>query len=163
MHSMFLNMLTPSKALSILTPVATGKKFSVSELGTDVINYISHATQQRLQDILEKVSHVAQQKNLTFKVIIDCNCRVGETHSLLCFKISCFIFLSVLASCQFQEDEQYEQASDVRTQLKFFEQLDQMEKQRKEEQEREILLKAAKVTAFEQGHTVSLTETILYA
>ena len=34
----------------------------------------------------------------------------------------------------------------MRTQLKFFEQLDQMEKQRKEEQEREILLKAAKVT-----------------
>lgn len=82
---MFLSMLTPSKALSILTPVATGKKFSVSELGTDVINYISHATQQRLQDVLEKVSQVAQQKNLTFKVIIDCNCRVRETHSLLCF------------------------------------------------------------------------------
>uniref|UniRef100_A0A3Q0R0X9 TATA-box binding protein associated factor 4 n=1 Tax=Amphilophus citrinellus TaxID=61819 RepID=A0A3Q0R0X9_AMPCI len=86
-----------------------GKKFSVSELGTDVINYISHATQQRLQDLLGKVSQVAQQKNMTFK-----------------------------------EDEHYEQASDVRTQLKFFEQLDQMEKQRKEEQEREILLKAAK-------------------
>lgn len=42
--------------------------------------------------------------------------------------------------------EQHEQLDDVRTQLKFFEQLDQMEKQRKEEQEREILLKAAKVT-----------------
>ncbi|XP_044068436.1 transcription initiation factor TFIID subunit 4-like [Siniperca chuatsi] len=86
-----------------------GKKFGVSELGTDVINYISHATQQRLQNLLEKVSQVAQQKNITFK-----------------------------------EDEQYEQVSDVRAQLKFFEQLDQMEKQRKEEQEREILLKAAK-------------------
>uniref|UniRef100_I3KKE6 TATA-box binding protein associated factor 4 n=1 Tax=Oreochromis niloticus TaxID=8128 RepID=I3KKE6_ORENI len=96
---------------SLLTRIVLeiGKKFSVSELGTDVINYISHATQQRLQDVLEKVSQVAQQKNLTFK-----------------------------------EDERYEQASDVRTQLKFFEQLDQMEKQRKEEQEREILLKAAK-------------------
>ena len=34
----------------------------------------------------------------------------------------------------------------MRTQLKFFEQLDQMEKQRKEEQEREILMKAAKVS-----------------
>nr|XP_020466357.1 transcription initiation factor TFIID subunit 4 [Monopterus albus] len=86
-----------------------GKKFGVSELGTEVISYISHAAQQRLQNLLEKMSHVAQQKNLTFK-----------------------------------EDELYEQASDVRTQLKFFEQLDQMEKQRKEEQEREILLKAAK-------------------
>jgi transcription initiation factor TFIID subunit 4 len=34
----------------------------------------------------------------------------------------------------------------MRAQIKFFEQLDQMEKQRKEEQEREILMKAAKVT-----------------
>eukprot|EP00064_Thunnus_orientalis_P014486 superscaffoldBa00002519_g14532 len=86
-----------------------GKKFGVSELGSDVINFISHATQQRLQNLLEKVSQVAQQKNVNLK-----------------------------------EDERHEQVSDVRTQLKFFEQLDQMEKQRKEEQEREILLKAAK-------------------
>ncbi|XP_034733062.1 transcription initiation factor TFIID subunit 4-like isoform X2 [Etheostoma cragini] len=86
-----------------------GKRFGVGELGADVINYISLATQQRLQNLLEKVSQVAQQKNTTFK-----------------------------------EDERYELVSDVRTQLKFFEQLDQMEKQRKEEQEREILLKAAK-------------------
>ncbi len=47
-----------------------------------------------------------------------------------------------------QEDERYEQVDDVRAQLKFFEQLDQMEKQRKEEQEREILLKAAKVKIY---------------
>ncbi|XP_034552337.1 transcription initiation factor TFIID subunit 4-like isoform X2 [Notolabrus celidotus] len=86
-----------------------GKKFGISELGTDVLNYIAYATQQRLQNLLEKVSQVAQQKNITFK-----------------------------------EDGRYGQVSDVRAQLKFFEQLDQMEKQRKEEQEREILLKAAK-------------------
>ncbi|XP_071388681.1 transcription initiation factor TFIID subunit 4-like [Centroberyx affinis] len=85
------------------------KKFGVSELGPEVINFISHATQQRLQNLLEKVSEAAQQKNITFK-----------------------------------EDERHEQVSDVRAQLKFFEQLDQMEKQRKEEQEREILMKAAK-------------------
>lgn len=52
-------------------PIVTGKKFGISELGTDVINYISHATQQRLQNLLEKVSQVAQMKNITFKVIID--------------------------------------------------------------------------------------------
>lgn len=51
-----------------------------------------------------------------------------------------------LSSFILQEAEQHEQLDDVRTQLKFFEHLDQMEKQRKEEQEREILLKAAKVT-----------------
>lgn len=96
---------------SLLTQRALeiAKKFGISELGTDVVNYISYATQQRLQNLLEKVSQVAQQKNGTFK-----------------------------------EDERYEQVSDVRAQLKFFEHLDQMEKQRKEEQEREILLKAAK-------------------
>ncbi|KAI9516236.1 hypothetical protein NQZ68_019082 [Dissostichus eleginoides] len=96
---------------SILTQRALeiGKKFGVSELGTDVINYISYAAQQRLRHLLEKVSQVAQHKNITFK-----------------------------------EEERCEQVSDVRTQLKFFEQLDQMEKQRKEGLEREILLKAAK-------------------
>lgn len=48
----------------------------------------------------------------------------------------------------FQDDERYEQASDVRAQLKFFEQLDQIEKQRKDEQEREILMRAAKASAW---------------
>ncbi|KAL1007415.1 hypothetical protein UPYG_G00086500 [Umbra pygmaea] len=38
----------------------------------------------------------------------------------------------------------YEQTADVRSQLKFFEQLERIEKQKKDEQERELLLKAAK-------------------
>uniref|UniRef100_A0A3B5BJR6 TAF4A RNA polymerase II, TATA box binding protein (TBP)-associated factor n=1 Tax=Stegastes partitus TaxID=144197 RepID=A0A3B5BJR6_9TELE len=91
-----------------------GKRYGVTELGVDVVNYVSHATQQRLQNLLEKVSEVAQQRNITFK------------------------------------DDNYEQSSDVRVQLKFFEQLDQLEKQRKEEQEREILLKAAKSRARQE-------------
>lgn len=106
-----------------------------------MISFISHATKQRLQNLLEKVSHVAQQKNVTFKVIIEYSC----------FSISwarCCLpwFDCPSSSYRLQDDEQHEQASDVRAQLKFLEQLDQMEKQRKEEQEREILLKAAKVT-----------------
>ncbi|XP_058485463.1 transcription initiation factor TFIID subunit 4-like isoform X3 [Solea solea] len=47
-----------------------------------------------------------------------------------------------LDSCK--DDECYEQAADVRSQLRFFEQLERIEKQRKDEEEREILLKAAK-------------------
>ncbi|XP_062856793.1 transcription initiation factor TFIID subunit 4 [Trichomycterus rosablanca] len=43
-----------------------------------------------------------------------------------------------------KDEEQHEQSSDVRTQLKFFEQLERMEKQRKDDEEREILLKVAK-------------------
>lgn len=59
----------------------------------------------------------------------------------MCIKTSPDLFLSVSP----QEDEWYEQSSDVRSQLKFFEQLERMEKQRKDEREREILLRAAKV------------------
>ncbi|XP_071402769.1 transcription initiation factor TFIID subunit 4 isoform X2 [Centroberyx affinis] len=92
-----------------------GRRFGVTELGAEVVTYVSHATQQRLQSLLEKVSQVAQQKNFNFK-----------------------------------EEGRHEQSSDVRTQLKFFEQLDQLEKQRKEEQEREILLKAAKSRARQE-------------
>ncbi|XP_067905133.1 transcription initiation factor TFIID subunit 4-like isoform X6 [Heterodontus francisci] len=43
-----------------------------------------------------------------------------------------------------KDHEWYEQATDVRAQLKFFEHLERLEKQRKDDQEREILLKAAK-------------------
>ncbi|XP_042358968.1 transcription initiation factor TFIID subunit 4-like [Plectropomus leopardus] len=92
-----------------------GRRYGVTDLGAEVVNFVSHATQHRLQNLLGKVSQVAQQKNGNFK-----------------------------------EDDNYEQSSDVRAQLKFFEQLDQLEKQRKEEQEREILLKAAKSRARQE-------------
>ena len=45
----------------------------------------------------------------------------------------------------------------MRAQIKFFEQLDQMEKQRKEEQEREILMKAAKVLKLFQHRPIPLS------
>lgn len=54
--------------------------------------------------------------------------------------------LCVMLMMCVQEDSRYEQVEDVRSQLKFFEQLDLLEKQKKEEQEREILMKAAKVS-----------------
>ncbi|XP_039539725.1 transcription initiation factor TFIID subunit 4-like isoform X2 [Pimephales promelas] len=53
-----------------------------------------------------------------------------------------FIAQNRMDSCK--EGEGYEQSSDVRSQLRFFEQLERMEKQRKDEREREILLRAAK-------------------
>ncbi|MXQ85095.1 hypothetical protein E5288_WYG004182 [Bos mutus] len=92
-----------------------GKKHGITELHPDVVSYVSHATQQRLQNLVEKISETAQQKNFSYK-----------------------------------DDDRYEQASDVRAQLKFFEQLDQIEKQRKDEQEREILMRAAKASACGQ-------------
>uniref|UniRef100_A0AAY4E5B1 TAFH domain-containing protein n=1 Tax=Denticeps clupeoides TaxID=299321 RepID=A0AAY4E5B1_9TELE len=87
----------------------------ITELGPDVVNFVSHAAQHRLRDILERVSTIAHHKNVAFK-----------------------------------EDGKHEQTDDVRLQLKFFEQLDHVEKQRKEEQEREILMKAAKSRARQE-------------
>ncbi|KAE8277069.1 Transcription initiation factor TFIID subunit 4 [Larimichthys crocea] len=48
------------------------------------------------------------------------------------------------------DEEHHEQTTDVRSQLRFFEQLERLEKQRKDEQEREILLKAAKSRARQE-------------
>lgn len=49
-----------------------------------------------------------------------------------------------------KDEDHYEQSSDVRSQLRFFEHLERMEKQRKDEQEREILMKAAKSRARQE-------------
>ncbi|KAM9376244.1 transcription initiation factor TFIID subunit 4-like [Pholidichthys leucotaenia] len=49
-----------------------------------------------------------------------------------------------------KDEESCEQTTDARSQLRFFEQLERMEKQRKDEQEREILLKAAKSRARQE-------------
>ncbi|XP_077425225.1 transcription initiation factor TFIID subunit 4-like [Vanacampus margaritifer] len=49
-----------------------------------------------------------------------------------------------------KDEEHHEQTADVRSQLRFFEQLERLEKQRKDEEEREILLKAAKSRARQE-------------
>ncbi|XP_033124736.1 transcription initiation factor TFIID subunit 4B-like [Anneissia japonica] len=84
-------------------------KHGLGEVTAEVVNLISHATQQRLKDLVEKLD-------------------VASLHRTEIYKT----------------DSRYEEASDVRRQLKFFEQLDTLEKKRRDEQERELLLRAAK-------------------
>ncbi|XP_056377737.1 transcription initiation factor TFIID subunit 4B isoform X2 [Hyla sarda] len=89
-----------------------GKRHDIKELNSDVMNLVSHATQERLRDLIEKLTVAAQHRST--------NCR---------------------------QYDRYVQCSDVRAQLKFLEQLEHLEKQRKTEEEREMLLRAAKSRA----------------
>ncbi|KAM6149194.1 transcription initiation factor TFIID subunit 4B isoform 2-T2 [Erethizon dorsatum] len=86
-----------------------GKKHDITEFNSDAVNLISHATQERLRGLLEKLTTIAQ-------------------HRMTAYKAS----------------ENYILSSDTKSQLKFLEKLDQLEKQRKDLEEREMLLKAAK-------------------
>ncbi|NXT66271.1 TAF4B factor, partial [Chaetops frenatus] len=86
-----------------------GKRHDIMELNSDVVNLISHATQERLRGLLEKLTVIARHRVSTHK---------GSDKYILC--------------------------SDTRAQLRFLEKLDHLEKQRKDEEEREMLLRAAK-------------------
>ncbi|XP_062357270.1 transcription initiation factor TFIID subunit 4B [Cinclus cinclus] len=86
-----------------------GKRHDIMELNSDVVNLISHATQERLRGLLEKLTVIAQHRVSTHK---------GSDKYIVC--------------------------SDTRAQLRFLEKLDHLEKQRKDEEEREMLLRAAK-------------------
>ncbi|EPY87490.1 hypothetical protein CB1_000243025 [Camelus ferus] len=52
-----------------LNQLQPGKKHGITELHPDVVSYVSHATQQRLQNLVEKISETAQQKNFSYKVL----------------------------------------------------------------------------------------------
>ncbi|XP_072185005.1 transcription initiation factor TFIID subunit 4B isoform X2 [Excalfactoria chinensis] len=89
--------------------LSIGKRHDIMELNSDVVNLISHATQERLRGLLEKLTVIAQHRVSTHK-----------------------------------GSDTYIVSSDTRAQLKFLEKLDHLEKQRKDEEEREMLLRAAK-------------------
>ncbi|XP_055933260.1 transcription initiation factor TFIID subunit 4-like isoform X3 [Argiope bruennichi] len=85
------------------------QKHGLDDVSPDVINLVSHASQIRLKNLVEKLSVIAEHRVETPK-----------------------------------NDSRYEITQDVKSQIKFLEELDRLEKRRHEEQEREILLRAAK-------------------
>lgn len=56
--------------LQLTAVLVTGKKHGITEIHPDVVSYVSHATQQRLQNLVEKLSETAQQKNISYKVTV---------------------------------------------------------------------------------------------
>ncbi|XP_055800041.1 transcription initiation factor TFIID subunit 4 isoform X2 [Salvelinus fontinalis] len=99
--------LSPAPLLTHI--LYTSEKFGLSEVGSDVVSLVSHATQERLRDLLEKVTVVAQHRKMVLK-----------------------------------EDYSHVQTSDVRSQLHFLEELERLEKQRRDGEERETLLRVAR-------------------
>ncbi|KAL8182221.1 UNVERIFIED_CONTAM: Transcription initiation factor TFIID subunit 4B [Gekko kuhli] len=95
--------------LDCFLPPIGGKRHDIMEVNSDVLSLISHATQERLRGLLEKLAIIAQHRMLTYK-----------------------------------ENNKYAMSNDTRTQLRFLEKLDHMEKERKDEEQREMLLRAAK-------------------
>ncbi|XP_020708158.1 transcription initiation factor TFIID subunit 4 isoform X2 [Athalia rosae] len=86
--------------------------YGLEEPNAEVASLISHATQERLKNLVEKLAVIAEHRIDLIKV-----------------------------------DPRYEVTQDVRAQLKFLEELDRVERRRHEEQERELLLRAAKSRA----------------
>ncbi|KAI1309381.1 Transcription initiation factor TFIID subunit 4 [Halotydeus destructor] len=85
------------------------KKCCLDEVPQDVVSIVSHAAQEYLKNLVEKLGVIAEHR------------------------------LEIL-----RNDNRYEVVQDVRGQIKFLEELDKLEKKRHEEQEREMLLRAAK-------------------
>ncbi|KAL6434560.1 hypothetical protein ACFW04_006139 [Cataglyphis niger] len=85
---------------------------SLEEPNQEVAALISHAVQERLKNLVEKLAVIAEHRIDLIKV-----------------------------------DPRYEVTQDVRAQLKFLEDLDKVERRKHEEQEREMLLRAAKSRA----------------
>ncbi|XP_067125681.1 transcription initiation factor TFIID subunit 4-like [Centruroides vittatus] len=84
-------------------------KYGLGDTPSDVLSLISHATQERLKTLVEKLGIIAEHRVENIK-----------------------------------NDPRYEVTQDVKAQLKFLEELDRIEKKKHEEQEREMLLRAAK-------------------
>ncbi|KAM6921198.1 transcription initiation factor TFIID subunit 4-like [Xenentodon cancila] len=99
--------LSPESVLSRIFD--TGRPLGVTDLGPDVVALVSHATQEYLRGLLEKVTVMAERRRTTL-----------------------------------QGDAWHDKVSDVRTQLHFLEEIERSKKRRKDEEERETLLRLAK-------------------
>uniref|UniRef100_K1RCI1 Transcription initiation factor TFIID subunit 4 n=2 Tax=Magallana TaxID=2171616 RepID=K1RCI1_MAGGI len=88
---------------------AIAKKHGIDDISSDVANLVSHATQERLRDLLEKLDTIAEHRIEIYKM-----------------------------------NERFEASTDAKSQLKFLEELDKMEKKRHDDQEWEKIMKAAK-------------------
>lgn len=123
----FLNLpLLQSKIRAIVA------KHGLEEPSNEVSVLISHATQERLKNIVEKLAVIAEHRIDIIKV------------SVIVTQVCDSLSYAYVTGFLFQVDPRYEVTKDVRGQIKFLEELDKAEQKRHEEQEREMLMRAAK-------------------
>ncbi|XP_063747947.1 transcription initiation factor TFIID subunit 4 isoform X2 [Eleginops maclovinus] len=99
--------LSPHPLLSRI--LRTGQGLGVTEVGPEVGALVSHATQECLRGLLEKLTVMADHRKAALK-----------------------------------EDSWHTKVSDVRSQLRFLEEVESLKKKRKDEEERERLLRLAR-------------------
>lgn len=107
-------------------------RHGLEEASADVAVLVSHAAQERLKNIVEKLAVIAEHRVDVIKVSRR-RSYSKQAHDLMRREISVS-----------QLDPRYEVTKDVRGQVKFLEELDKAEQKRHDEQEREMLLRAAK-------------------
>ncbi|XP_068449382.1 transcription initiation factor TFIID subunit 4 isoform X2 [Clinocottus analis] len=99
--------LSPAPVLSRI--LCTGRALGVTDVGPEVVSLVSHATQECLRELLEKLTVVAEHRKAALK-----------------------------------EDLWHTKVSDVRSQLRFLEEVESLKKKRMDEEERERLLRLAR-------------------
>ncbi|XP_024909837.1 transcription initiation factor TFIID subunit 4-like [Cynoglossus semilaevis] len=87
----------------------TGRPLGVTDISAEVVTLVSHATQEYLRGLLEKVTVIAEHRKTVTK-----------------------------------EDQSYSKVSDVRSQLRFLEEVEALNKKKSDEAEREKLLRLAR-------------------
>ena len=61
----------------------------------------------------------------------------------------CHFSLNICSLTLFQDDPMYEVGLDIRSQLRVFEQIDEVERKKRDARERDILMRAVRVSHFE--------------
>ncbi|TMS19934.1 Transcription initiation factor TFIID subunit 4B [Larimichthys crocea] len=99
--------LSPNPLLSRI--LQTGQALAITDVGPEVVALVSHATQECLRGLIEKLTVMAEHRKAALK-----------------------------------EDLWHTKVSDVRSQLRFLEEVESLKKKRKDEEERERLLRLAR-------------------
>lgn len=65
---LIISIISLHQNTSWVSSACTGKKHDITELSSEAVNLISHATQERLRGLLEKLTTIARHRMTAYKV-----------------------------------------------------------------------------------------------